>query len=81
MIIVVCNHLRTVVQENLNSVGYLTDVIFLSFVKRTEMVVDMLFCRLCHTPYAVNDLAGKIIALIIVQSFVDSDIIIELCDA
>ena len=40
----------------------------------------MLFSRLCHTPDTVHNLASEVVALVVVQSFVDGDLIIKLCN-
>lgn len=48
---------------------------------RAKMIVDMLFAWLRQTTDTEHDLAGKIIPLIIVQTFIDRNIMLQLGNA
>ena len=81
MVIIAFDHNRTAVQERNDLIGHLSEILLLYFTKRAKMIVDMLFAWLRQTTDTEHDLAGKIIPLIIVQTFIDRNIMLQLGNA
>ena len=57
--------------------GYVCKFSFLNGIQRLEVIVYVLQARFAKTTYAVHQFAGKVVALIVIESFFQYGIVVE----